>query len=405
MSRESECKMNKRKKILFVISTLNGGGAERALCNITLAMPDYVEMDILVNSVSGLDYPHKGNVISMNIPVKNSLSLLYHARVFIKRIYMLRRLKKKNGYDACISFMDSANAANIFSGKKYCKTILSVRITISQNRSWKYKYIVGSVAKFFYPLADQIVALSKGTESDLVENFSLPEEKVLTIYNGYDIDYMERKALEKHSLDMDPSAFYFINVGRFQEQKGQWHLLRAFSRVVKKHPESRLILCGKGSYEFMLKKMSTELGIKDKVIFAGFQKNPFAIASKCDAFVFSSLYEGFGNVLIENMACGLPIIATDFRSGAREVLAPNTDYKKQCKGILEYAEYGIITPVCSGNKLESRMPLEEAETLLSEAMIKLIEDTKLREHYAGKSIERAKDFAIEKTVQEWLEIC
>lgn len=405
MLRESDGLMDKRRKILFVISTLKGGGAERALCNITLAMPDHVEVDILVNSVSDMDYPHKGNVMSINVPVKNSLSLLYHARVFIKRIYMLRRLKKKNGYDACISFMDSANAANIFSGKKYCKTILSVRNTLSQSRSWKYKYIVGSVAKFFYPLADQIVALSRGTETDLVENFGLPKEKVMTIYNGYDIDGIKRKASERSSIDIDHDAFHFINIGRFHEQKGQWHLIRAFRRVVEKHPESRLILCGKGPYEPMLNKMSKELGIKDKVIFAGFQKNPFAVASKCNAFVFPSLYEGFGNVLIENMACGLPIIAADFRYGAREVLAPDTDFKRQCKDDLEYAEYGIITPVCSGNKLESGSSLEKAEILLSKAMIQLLEDKRLREKYAGKSVERAKDFAIEKAVQEWLAIC
>lgn len=397
--------MDKKRKILFVISTLRGGGAERALCNITLAMPDHVEVDILVNSVSDMDYPHKGTVISIDVPVKNSLSLLYHAKVFIKRIYMLRRLKKKNDYDACISFMDSANAANIFSGKRYCKTILSVRNTISQNRSWKYKYIVRPVIKFFYPLADQIVALSKGTETDLVENFGLSKEKVMTIYNGYDIDGIQRDASEKSSIDIDLNAFYFINAGRFHEQKGQWHLVRAFSRVVEKHPESRLILCGQGPYESMLNKVSKELGIKENVIFAGFQKNPFAIASKCHAFVFPSLYEGFGNALIENMACGLPIIATDFRYGAREVLAPDTDYKKQCKARIEYAEYGIITPVCSGNKPKSQSPLEKAEFLLSEAMLQLIEDPKLREHYARKSMARAKDFAIEKTVQEWLAIC
>ena len=397
--------MDRKRKILFVISTLRGGGAERALCNITLAMPDNVEIDILVNSVSDIDYPHKGNVISINIPVKNCFSMIYLARVFVKRIYVLRKLKKKNGYDACISFMDSANAANILSGKKYCRTILSVRTTISQNRSRKYRCIVWPIVKLFYPLANKVVALSKGAASDLIENFKLSERNVMTIYNGYDIDYIKRRALEKSSLDVDPNAFYFINTGRFQEAKGQWHLLRAFNRVVEKHPESRLILCGKGAYDSMLERISNELGIKDKVIFAGFQKNPFAIASKCNVFVFPSLYEGFGNVLIENMACGLPIIATDFRYGAREVLAPDTDYKMQCQNELEYAEYGIITPVCSGNKPESNSPLESAETLLSEAMIKLLEDAALRENYAKKSIERAMDFAIEKTVEEWLKIC
>lgn len=296
--------------------------------------------------------------------------------------------------------MDSTNAANIFSGKKYCRTILSVQNTISQKRSWKYRCIVWPIVKYFYPLGDMVVALSKGTESDLIENFKLPERKVMTIYNGYDIEYIKKRALEKNSLDVRPNAFYFISTGRLTEQKGQWHLLRTFGKVVEKHPESRLILCGKGAYESMLKRISNELRISDHIIFAGFQKNPFAIAAKCNVFVFPSLYEGFGNVLIENMACGLPVIAADFRYGAREVLAPDTNYKIQNKDRLEYAEYGIITPVCSGNKLKSSSPLEKEEALLSEAMIKLLEDAELRENYARKSVERAMDFTIKKIVEE-----
>ncbi len=150
--------------------------------------------------------------------------------------------------------------------------------------------------------------------------------------------------------------------------------------------------------------MAKDLGIEKQVIFTGFLKNPFAVVKKCDVFVFPSLYEGFGNVIIENMVCGLPVIATDFRHGAREVLAPDTDYNFQRLDGIEYAEYGIITPVCSGRKCESSQQLEKEELLLAEAMIKLLEDKELREKYASKSIKRANDFAIEKTVQQWLRL-
>ncbi len=392
------------KKILFLISTLRGGGAERALCNITLAMPDNVEVDILVNSISEADYPHKGNIISINMPIKDHFTMMYQLKAFIKRIIKIRKLKKEGKYDAYISFMDSANIANILSGKKDGKIILSVRTTISQSKSWKYKYIVGPLAKIFYPFADYIVALSKGTRDDLVENFGLNKNKTLTIYNGYDINKINEKALEHDDSIVDGGKFYFITVGRLCEPKGQWHLLRAFSRVVKSYPESFLVICGKGPYEDMLKKMVSEIGIKDNVFFAGFLSNPFAMVNRCDVFVFPSLYEGFGNALIENMACGLPVIATDFRYGAREVLAPDTDYKFQCFDKIEYAEYGIITPVCSGKKYESAQPLEKEELFLAEAMIKLMEDRELREKYASKSMKRANDFAIKKTVEQWLQL-
>lgn len=392
------------RRILFLISTLRGGGAERALCNITLAMPEDVEVDIVVNSLSEADYPHKGNVISLNMPPKDKLSLTYQLKAFIKRNNKLRKLKREKKYDACISFMDSANVANVLTGNKYCKVILSVRVTLSQSRSWKYKYIVSPLVKVLYPLADCVVALSKGTESDLIENFGLKKSKTTTIYNGYDLELICKKASEHQDSITCNDKFRFVAVGRLCEPKGQWHLIRAFSEVVKKYPQCELVICGKGPYDSMLKKIVNDLNINDSVKFLGFLNNPFAIISKCDVFVFPSLYEGFGNVIIENMVCGLPVIATDFRYGAREVLAPDTDYKFQCFDGIEYAEYGIITPVCSGKKCDSSQPLEKEEHLLAEAMTRLLEDGELREQYAEKSRKRANDFTVEKTVQQWLSL-
>ena len=104
------------------------------------------------------------------------------------------------------------------------------------------------------------------------------------------------------------------------------------------------------------------------------------------------------------MICGLPIITTDYRYGAREILAPDTDYKFQLKDGIEFAKYGIITPVCSGKKYSSQEPLEKAERFLMEAMIKMIEDKVLRKHYSEEALKRAEDFAIDKKVRQWLEL-
>lgn len=391
------------KKILFVITMLGGGGAERALCNLTFAMPSDVAFDILVSYESDYDYPHKGNVISLGMKPIGKLTLSFQVKSFFKRIIALKRLKKKNHYDACISFMDSANIANILTGKQYCRTIVSIRNTLSQSRSKEYKYIVNPLAKLLYPHADKVIALSKGTEWDLEKNFGVPSQKLGTIYNGYNFDFIDEKLLEGSSVKTDENCFYFITVGRLCEQKGQWHLLRAFSSVVEKYPECRLIICGKGEYDQLLKDMANQYGIRDKVLFTGLIDNPFALAAKCDVFVFSSLYEGFGNVMVENMYCGLPVISTDYRYGAREILAPNTDFQmRQCDRI-EKAEYGIIIPVCSGRKCDAGAPLEKEEKLLAEAMLLLREESELREKYSIRAKERAMDFGIEQIVGRWLE--
>ncbi|MCD8038352.1 MAG: glycosyltransferase [Lachnospiraceae bacterium] len=392
------------KKILFLISSLRGGGAERALSNITLAMPDDVEFDILVNFTTDKDYPHKGNVISLDLPKKDNFSLLYQIRAFLKRIAVLRKMKRNNNYDACISFMDSANFANILSGKRCCKVIVSVRNTLSQSTSGKYKYIVNPFVRILYPHADKIIALSKGTEWDLEKNFKLRKQKLGTIYNGYSIAAIKKSTEMESSVWLDEDCFYFITVGRLCRQKGQWHLIRAFSKVASEFPECRLIICGQGAYEEMLRETAVKFNVSDKVIFTGFIRNTFAVAKKCNVFVFPSLYEGFGNVMIENMACGLPVIASDFRSGAREILAPDTDFRFEQTERIEKAKYGVIVPVCSGKKLIDE-PLEKEEKLLTEAMLEMYENEELRSYYSKASVERAEDFDVSKVVSQWLALC
>ncbi|MBD5469551.1 MAG: glycosyltransferase [Lachnospiraceae bacterium] len=397
-------KKRKKKKILFVISTLTGGGAERTLCNITCGLPDDVMADILINYETEQDYPHKGNVISLGMPKRKKFSLGYQFVTVIRRYIRLRQLKAQGGYDACISFMDSANIANVLSGKKHCKVILSERINLSSCTSAGYRYIVGPLAKLLYPRANYMVSLSKGVEADLIENYNLPKKCAVTIYNGYSIDTIQKKAQEPSAIEIEKDKFYFISVGRLCEQKGQWHLIKAFREVVKKHPQSRLIICGKGPYLPMLEQMAQKYGLSDYVIFAGFQKNPYAIAAKCNVFVFPSNYEGFGSAMIENMACGLPVISTDYRSGAREILAPDTDFRMQQLETIERAEYGILVPVCKSSIEMSGEENEPEENLLANAMNILIEEEQTYNQYKELSLKRAKEFSIERTVEKWLSL-
>lgn len=390
------------KKILFCITTLNGGGAERALSNITLAMPEDVQIDILVNCEEPeKDYEHRGDVISITTVNKKLFRIPFPIKVFVGRYYKLWKLKKTGNYDACISFMDDSNIANILTGKRYCKVIISERNTLSETALSKNKK---KLAKKKYKEADRIVSLSRGVEYDLNKNFDVPLDRLITIYNGYDIEAIRKNAKEIPDINFESDCFYFLNIGRLEEIKGQWHLIRAFAEVEKKYPQCRLIICGQGPYMGMLREMAAEYQLQDKVLFLGFINNPYAISRRCDAFVISSLWEGLANVVIESMICGLPIIATDYRYGAREILAPDTDYKIQLTDSIEFAKYGIITPVCSGKKYMGKEPLEKEESLLAEAMIRMVEDDVLRKHYSEEALKRAEDFAIDKKVAQWLEL-
>ncbi len=393
-----------RKKILFLITSLTGGGAERVVCNLSRVLSDKADIDILVNSESKKDYPHGGRVLTLGMDFTKELTWGVQFKALIRRMRMLRKLKKEGGYDACISFMDGSNFANILSGKKYCKVIVSERIMLSQCRTKKYRYFVYPMVKLLYPHADTVAAVSNECALDLRRNFGISADKLTAVYNGVDHDFIKEMAEKEPAVRMDKECFYFLNIGRLLQQKGQWHLIRAFSRVSRTHKNARLMICGSGSDEKYLKKLARECGVEKEVIFAGFCENPYAIASRCDAYVSTSLFEGFSNVLIEAMTCALPIISVDFKSSAREILSPDTSFEHKLKKGLERAEYGLITPQNSGEYREGADPLEESEKALVQAMELMIEDDELRQHYKEKSLERATSLTLETIAQKWLDL-
>lgn len=392
-------------KIAIVVSTLDLGGAQRAVSNIVMNLPTDCEIDLILNSREHIVYPYRGNIISLDLePQENRSGLLYQGKVFFKRLRLLRKLKREKGYNAVISFLDSANIANILTGKKFCKTIVSVRTRLSGENNWKYKIIVSNLVKLFYNKADKVVAISEGVRQDLIDNFNIKKENVCTIYNCYDVkEIQEKAAMPCEEVEVEQDSFSVATMGRFVQQKGQWHLLRAFKEVLKEEPKAKLYILGEGELQDYLYKMVDELEMRESVIFCGFLKNPFSLISKVKLFVFPSLWEGFGNALVEAMACGVPCIASDFKYGAREIMQDNADINLECKKV-ETVDYGILTPVCSNVYNAPKDMLEKEEEFLKEAILKVMSEETVQEVYAQKAVERAGYFTAEKTVEQWLKL-
>ncbi len=400
--------MEYTRQIYFLLNSLAGGGAEAVAVRLSEYLPVanfiLLERDVKYNTDKPIFF--LSNHSTKTNPIIKTLSIPIYA-------YKLSDFIEKNSL--VVSFLERANFVNIISKflKKH-RAIISVR-TDQQTGHVGLRKLNKPLVRILYPMADLIIAISHGVKQSLI-NLGTEEEKIKVIYNPCPID--EIRELAKESLGSYEEIFkhpVLITAGRLTKPKGQWYLLRVFKALKEKHKDLKLVILGEGELKDYLVKLSEELGLKtyvwdrDKlserfdVYFLGFQKNPFKFIARSKLFVFPSLWEGFPNALVEAMACGVPVVSSDCRSGPREILAPNTDFNYKTQKP-EFAEYGVLMPVFEVKYKTAKEPLEEKEIVWVETIDKLLEYESLRKNYSEKAKQRADYFSIEKIIQEWKEV-
>ncbi|HXH50870.1 MAG TPA: glycosyltransferase, partial [Terriglobia bacterium] len=236
-------------------------------------------------------------------------------------------------------------------------------------------FVISLLNRFLYPFADRIVAISEGVREYLVRERNIPKEKIVTIYNPVDIGRIQK--LSQEYVDdpwlRDKDKPVVLWVGRIAAVKGLEYLIGAFARVLREI-DARLIIVGEGSEECTIRDLARQKGLEEHVRFAGFQSNPYRYMSRSSVFAFSSLSEGFGMVLVEAMACGLPIVSADCVAGPNE--------------ILQNGRCGILVPVGD-------------EGALAQAIVTMLTNAEVRNRIASEALRRVADFEPAKVVSAY----
>lgn len=381
-------KANKRKKIMLISPMLHQGGFER-ICVMTarLLQKEY-DVVIAVFSLEDVAYDISGlQVIDLKLKARKG-KLNKGINVF-RRSYRLTRLQRELDIDVSYSFGMTANIANALTTGARRK--LTACHSFEEIKDAVYMKLISRHS-------DRVFCCSKKM-ADLVQK-DYGFTNVQALWNPCDIEGIQKQSRVAEGEDLsfwETEDKVLVSMGREDDVKGFWHLLKAFRRINEKMPDTRLAIIGDGEFR-EYKELAQRLGIAGRVLFAGLKRNPFPYLRKSDLYLLTSLSEGLPNALVEALALSLPIVSVNCLSGPAEILHENWREAEAKKEVFE-ADYGILTPAVKPVK-NMQTDMEEEEEQLASAASKLLGDPELYESYQKAAASRAADFSKETYYRE-----
>jgi glycosyltransferase involved in cell wall biosynthesis len=315
--------------VAIFLMDLQGGGAERVMLNLAEGLSlSGLQVDLVLVQAIG-DYldviPDHVRLVTLDCPR------------LISAVPALRRYLQQHRPKAVISALEDTNIiavlAKVWSGIP-TRLIVTVHNQLSQEvkhaKNLKRRW-VPFLLRWIYPGAEAVVGVSKGVVADLSQ-FGIAAHRTHAIYNPIITPaFLGRRAMTvEHPWFQPHQPPVILGVGRLNEQKDFITLIQAFAQV-RQARSARLMILGEGPERPRLEALIVELGLGDAVSLPGFVPNPYDYMAAASLVALSSAWEGFGNVLVEAMAMGTPVVSTNCDSGPAEILVDG--------------QYGQLVPV------------------------------------------------------------
>lgn len=310
------------KRIMFLLPSLGGGGAERTVVQLANNFAERgLNIDLAVCDIKD----EKGKLLP-EVNAKVKLINLDCGRV-ANAIFPLKKIFQFKNYDFVVSTQTHTNIICAIAKKlSGAKTKLIFREVSTPSKNIKNqglaRFILKKLVNLTYKSADRVVCVSNGVLEDFREFYAYAAQNLVTVYNPVIDDlYLEKLKLPINHPFFSNHTKVILSVGRLTEAKNFSFLIKSFNQLYQKYPETRLIILGEGELRSELEQLVTELRLRDVVDLPGFDLNPYAYFKYVDLFVLSSNWEGLPGVLIQALASKVRIVSTNCPSGPMEILA------------------------------------------------------------------------------------
>ena len=365
--------MDNAIRVVLYQSQMQGGGAQSVTLIILNNLDRKRFAPILILRRGGGDLEE---FIPADVPVYYLRSRVRYA--WFKLARLLRRLSP----DVTLSMSTMGNLTAClghFLGRIPTPLFVAEHNTLSQ--AWgssraRLRWI-SFQKSLLYRRAEQVITVSRGVADDLVQHTRIPNRKLRVIYNPV----IARGFYERAAVPVDHPWFHdgskiIMAASRIVPQKDFPMLLESF-RQLRTECSARLLILGDGQLRVPMEKLAQELGIADDVDFMGFVVEAPSYMKRCTVFALSSRYEGLPVALIEAMACGVPVVATDCPSGPGEIISHGRD--------------GLLVPVGDPAAMAGALKL-------------LLDDSSLRERIGNAGQQRAGHFTVENLLPQYEEL-
>lgn len=304
---------NGRIRVTLFTTRLGGGGAERQLVNVANHL-DRQRFDVRVAAMRA------GGTYATLLRNDVEVQTFGRAGAILPAARLVSHLWRQRP-DIICSFLDGPTTLAVAATRVAApdvRTVACVQAPVSVAHAdapwWRRRAMLLALER-----ADRVIAISEGVAQDLVKLVPRAGERTTVIYNaGVDGSSLSAADVDLPNGIERPRGNLLVACGRLAPQKGYEYLLEAVA-LSRADPVLHLWIVGEGELRASLEMRARDLGIRDRVDFLGFQPNPLPFMQQADVFVLSSVFEGFGNVIVEAMACGTPVVATDCQFGPAEI--------------------------------------------------------------------------------------